>query len=112
MKSFKWKLDRSSIKGDAAEKISDAELFLGYLNGASRSAYKDGLGNNLMRRLFNIANKIEKSTDGTIELEDSEFDFVEEVFERAKFDPSVNKMVMQTYTAIENTKMAGKDTKG
>ena len=105
MKTFTWKLDRTASKGDKAEATSDADLFLGYLNGACRSAYKDGMSNTLMRRLFNISNAIEKSKNGKIEMEDAEFSLIEEAFERAKFDPSVNKMVIQIYDSIDKTKL-------
>lgn len=105
MKKFKWKMDRSVVKGDKSENVSDAELFIGYMNGAFQSAFKDGLSREYMRRAFKISEKIEASKDGVVELEDAEFGLIDDTFTRAKFNSIISKMVVQIYDAIDATKI-------
>lgn len=108
MKKLKWKMDRSKFKGNKSENVSDAELFIGYMNGAFQSAFKDGLSREYMRRAFKISEKIESSKDGMIELEDAEFELLEDAFTRAKFNPIISKMVVQIYDAIDAAKVEAK----
>lgn len=105
MKKFKWKMDRSVVKGDQSEDVNDADIFIGYLHGAFQSAFKDGLSREYMRRAFKIAEKVESSKDGMIELEDAEFGLIDDAFTRAKFNPRISKMVIQIYDALETAKI-------
>ncbi len=79
------------------------------MNGACQSAFKDGLGREHIRRLYNICNRIERSENGTIELEDAEFEFLEDTFSRAKFNPLMSKMVIQIYDKLDDTRLAEKE---
>lgn len=99
MKLFKWKLDTSFSK--ELVNVTPSELWISHFNGALMTAYKDGLGRDYMRRVFNICNKVEKDGVGVIELEDVEFELIKECFERAKGHPVLSKLWNQIYSAID-----------
>ena len=102
MKQFRWKLDTSSLGTEL--KVTDAQVFINLLHIASNTAYKDGMGRDFMRRLYNVCNKVENDGVGTIELEDAEFELLKEMFERAKWGSRNMKLVCQVYDAIEGVK--------
>lgn len=102
MKTFRWKIDTSFTK--EVIEITPQQLFINHFYGALNTSYKDGLGMEYQRRVFKISDKVEKSTEDTVQLEDAEFDLLQECFERAKCPPALVKIWVQIHDAIEEAK--------
>lgn len=97
-------MDLSFVKNEKEREVDLKVLFISYLNGALSSTYKDGLKHDFMRRLFNISNKVEAADSDHVELEDAEFELIDEAFKNGRFNPAVSKVVVQIFDAIEEAK--------
>jgi hypothetical protein len=105
MKNFKWKLDFSLLddKNDLPNDVKKyvENLVLSTLN----NRYKDGLDYKKQRELFKVLDKINQSTTDYVELEDSEFEFLEDVFLNSKFPPQFTKVINEIYNNVEEAKI-------
>lgn len=104
--TFKFKLDFSKILQEGEKEPNIKQVFLNIFDAALSSAYRDGLGKDLMRRSFNIGNKIEDAEGDTVELSDAEYELLKEAFERAKLNSNVKKLLIQVYDNIDEAKKA------
>ncbi len=100
MKTFKWKLNFDFLE-EAQRPTDYKKWFESVLIGTSTSRFKDGVNLKSQRTLFNIMNKIDASITEFIELEDSEFEFLKDVFENGKFNPAGFRISVQIQDAID-----------
>ena len=101
MKTLNLSLDLSHIK-DEQNPPDIKKTWEGFIVNGCRTAYND-INLKMSCKLFKILDKLEKATD-SIELEDAEFDVIKDIQERAKFDPSANKVLYQINNRIEEAK--------
>ena len=99
MKSLNLDLDLSFITGDKP-KIKD--IWDNFLINGSRAAYKDGVDLKMQSKLVKILDKLKD--EGTIELEDAEFDVLKDIKERAKFDPNYARLGSRILQKLEEAK--------
>ena len=104
MKTIKWKLDLSHLNEQEMGQLTDKKIFENYLLTALRLGFKDGLSMDYQRKLFKILDKLEKTQIDSIELEDAEFEMVDEAFSRAKFNPEAVRLVNQIYDFLYESK--------
>lgn len=106
MKSLKLKLEYGLPTANTEKAIT---LTCDYLISAVNMKHKDGLEGQLRRVFGRIQRKcdeaIEKDYDA-LELEDSEFDLIEECFEEAKFPPILAKYINVLEEEIERVSKA------
>ena len=100
MKTLTIALDLSFITTELPPLKNVWEAFL--ISGA-RSVYKDNLDLRMLTRINSIIEKI-SSANGTVDLEDAEFDIFKDLKERGKFDPSYYKIGTQILKHIEGVK--------
>jgi hypothetical protein len=105
MKNFKWKLDFSFVenKNDIPKdiKVYFENLLLTTIN----SKFKDGLLMKEQIQLLKILDKLKLTQDDFIILEDSEFEFIEDVFTQSRFLPSFTRVINQVYTNLDEAKL-------
>jgi len=93
MKTLTLNLDYKLKEVTEEKKV---ELTISYLEAAINSVYREGLEGQMRRLYGRIQRKFDEVIDGkltTIELEDTEFDFLNKGFETAKYSPHVAKYV-------------------
>ena len=100
MKKFKWKLDFSFLP-DERRPTDEVRWFEEAIIGALMTRYKEGVPLSIQRTIFNIMNKVEKSENEIIELEEAEFDLIKESFLNGKFNPAGYKISVQIEKNIE-----------
>lgn len=100
MKTFKYTLNFDCFKEE--DKPKDLKEYPSNLVVAAlRLRFKDGLSMDSQRRLFKIMDKMDNSKDFSVELEDAEFELIDDAFKNAKFPPELNKVVCQMYDFID-----------
>lgn len=106
MRLFKYELDLDKLgltEDEEKKKVNHKDTFDRYLQAGLNVVYGQGLDNKTSRVHFRIQQKLDASTDGTIQLEETEFDLVNEGFnsEKARFDAKQTRLVSQYRQAIE-----------
>ena len=72
------------------------------IRGAN-TIYKDGIDIKTSRRINKILDLIEKS-NGSVELEDADFEIVKNIVDRGKFDAQLRLVVEQIAKSVEDAK--------
>ena len=105
MRLFNYVLDLSKLgfKEGEGKEVNHKVTFERYLETGLSALYSQGLDNKTRREYARILDKLDLSSDGTIKLEESEFDIINEVFssEKAKFDPKQTRIVTLYIKALE-----------
>lgn len=92
---FKLSLDYKRT-AKAEEEVSNAELTVDYINYAVKTKHKEGLNGSMRRMWGRIQRKFDAAIENeekSVDLEDSELDFVFEAFKDTKYDTSIAKYV-------------------
>ena len=98
MKKLRVILDLSSVK-DLQPPLTQKEWFIKLFDAACGSGFQ-GLTREQTRLYIKISDKIEKAKE-EVELEDTEFGFFKEAFDKAKFLPGISRVVNQIYDRLE-----------
>lgn len=104
MKTLKFNLnfDFAKDKSEVPDKVSD---YIGkLLTLALKLRFKDGLSMESQRKLFKILDKFDHCADNAVDLEDAEFELIDDAFKNAKFAPDMNKVLCQVYDFIDEAK--------
>jgi hypothetical protein len=103
MKILKLKLEYNLPKGNS--ELPEV-LTCDYLISSINMKYKDGLEGQLRRVFGRIQRKCDEAIDkkyDVLELEDSEFDLIQDCFEDAKFPPILSKYINILEDEIERS---------
>lgn len=100
MVKFVFQIDLSQCKISEQEiadinKLQQKMLFENILNQGMQSKYPNGITNKLSRDYAKILKKLDKAPGNFLELEDSEFDIVKDMFtnEGSRFLPAQTRLV-------------------
>jgi|SRR6185369_5791957 len=106
MRVFKFELDLAKLgfKDGEGKDVNQKVTFDRYLETGLAAIYPHGLDNKTRREHARILDKLDNATEGTIQLEESEFDLVNEAFnsDKAKFDPKQTRIVALYIKAVES----------
>jgi hypothetical protein len=102
VKVFKFALDLESVPEAERKDTNPKELFKSFFFGAVQSSNAQGLDMQGQRSLNKILDKVDAAQGvSTVQLEDSEFEFLAKNFKAGKFRPQAYKFLNQIYDAIE-----------
>lgn len=111
MKRVRYQLSEEQLK---KLKLSDEEIsalkqkgqktmFENILNSGVRSVYKNGIGGKLQRTFGRVLDKLDSDGEGCLNLEEAEFEFVQEVIcsENSRFDVGTTRLVLMYEKALK-----------
>ena len=100
MKTLNLELSLDCLDG---ERPTPAKLWENFLVVGLRSTNPTGLDIKGQIRLMKTLSKLDRA-NGSLELEDAEFDLFKEVADKAKFDPAYCRLAAQFAQRIEEVK--------
>ena len=101
MKTLELDLDLSLIKTN--EVLTNQSVWEGFIIQGARSAFKDGVDLKMQSKLLKIIDKI-NSANGSVELEDAEFEVIKDIKDKSKFDVSYFRIGSQIMEKIQEVK--------
>ena len=114
--SVEYKRPEPKTEAERKQFLPDAELSVDYINYACNKKYAEGLEGQLRRQFGRIQRKLDSAIDtkvNTVELEESEYDFIKKLFaDDVKFPVySIKYVNMLEDTIEEMSKVKKEDTK-
>lgn len=111
MKTFEFAVDLTKLKLTEADrelfqKDNQRTVFENVLNQALQMKSPNGLPTKEGRILSRICDKLDRAEEGKLELEEAEFDLIEDAFfnDKAQFQPAQYRLISQYQLAIEKAK--------
>lgn len=94
-------------KANESDKLSDPELTFDYISFAVNQKYREGLDGQMRRLWGRIQRKFDEAIDnlkGTVDLEESEKDFIRKAFDECKYPTHTAKYVAVLENEIDKFK--------
>lgn len=98
---FELELDKLGLKAEEGNEVNHKVTFEQYVQMGLSSVYPRGLDNKTRREYLGILKKLDESTDGTLKLEEAEFELLTASLNKGVFEAKHTRLIGFYLQAIE-----------